>query len=177
MSRSRPRPGVCGRSAAAAALALLVLATGCVYGFSGGGLPSHVRTVAVLPFDNRTGEPALTQEVYEAVRSASEGRLGLRAANEADADAVVRGEIVRYEPDVAISFQSGASQEQVNVTRRQVQIVINVEIVDQRQGRTLWRQQGLMVNGEYPPPLEAEGRRIAMQKLITSFVEGAQSQW
>jgi uncharacterized protein YndB with AHSA1/START domain len=156
---------------------LAALATGCVYGFSGGGLPDHVRTVAVLPFDNRTGEPALTQEVFEAVRIATEGRLGLRAANEADADAVVRGEIVRYEPDVPISFQSGDRQEQVNVTRRQVQIVINVEIVDQRQGRTLWRQQGLAVNGEYAPPQETEGRRIALQKLVTSLVEGAQSQW
>ncbi len=174
MSRSRPRPG---SFASAAALLLALLSAGCVYGFSGGGLPDHVRTVAVLPFDNRTGEPALTQEVFEAVRSASEGRLGLRAANEADADAVVRGEIVRYEPDVPISFQSGQGQEQVNVTRRQVQIVVNVEIMDQRLGRALWRQQGLTVNGEYAPPQETEGRRIALQKLVTSLVEGAQSQW
>jgi len=162
----------------ALALAAVLLAGGCFYGFRGGGLPEHVRTVAVIPFDNRTGEPALTQEVFEAVRVASEGRLGLRAATEADADAVVRGEIVRYEPDVALSFQSGVGQEQVNVTRRQVRIMINVEIVDQRQGRTLWRQQGLTVSGEYDSSQgETAGRRIALQKLVTSLVEGAQSQW
>jgi hypothetical protein len=163
----------------AAGLTLTLLASGCLYGFSGGGLPSHVRTVAVIPFDNRTGEPALTQEVFEAVRVASEGRLGLRPAAESNADAVVRGEIVRYEPDVPLSYLGGNQQEQVAVTRRQVQIVVNVEIVDQRQGRTLWRQQGLMVNGEYEPTQggESEGRRIALQKLVTSLVEGAQSQW
>ena len=166
-----------GRSAAALALALL--ATGCVYGFRGGGLPAHVRTVAVIPFDNRTGEPALTQEVYDAVRTASEGRLGLRPAPEADADVVVRGEIVRYEPDLPLAYQGGVNQEQVQVTRRQVQIVVNVEMVDQRQGRTLWQQQGLTVNGEYAPTgaNEADGRHIALQKLVTSIVEGAQSQW
>jgi hypothetical protein len=49
--------------------------------------------------------------------------------------------------------------------------------VDQRQGRTLWQQQGLSISGEYEPPQESEGRRIALQKLVTSFVEGAQSQW
>jgi hypothetical protein len=136
-----------------------------------------VRTVAVLPFDNRTGEPVLTQEIFEAVRSASEGRLGLRPANEAVADAVVRGEIVRYVPDIPLSYQSGEGQEQVSVTRRQVQIVVNVEILDQRQGRLLWRQQGLTVNGEYTSPQESEGRRIALQKLVISLVEGAQSQW
>lgn len=158
---------------------LLLAVSGCVYGFSGGGFPSHIRTVAVLPFDNRTGEPQLTQEVSEAIRGAAQGRLGLRAAGENDADAVVRGEIVRYEPDVPLSFQTGTQvgATRVDVTRRQVQIVINVEIVDQREGRTLWRGNGLSVNGEYDPPREAEGRRIAIEKLVTSFVEGAQSQW
>lgn len=171
--RFRPRPGAFARSALA--LALAALAAGCIYGFQGGGLPGNVRTVAVLPFDNRTGEPQLTQEVSEAIRRAAEGRLGLRAAAEADADAVVRGEIVRYEPDVPLAYQSANGN--VDVTRRQVQITINVEIVDQRQGKTLWRGSGLSVNGEYSPPQEAEGRRVAIQKLVTSFVEGAQSQW
>jgi len=177
VSRSRPRSGALARSWAALAVALL--AAGCFYGFRGGGLPAHLRTVAVLPFDNRTGEPALTQEVFEAVRTASEGRLGLRPAPEADADVVVRGEIVRYEPDVPLSYVGGNNQQQVEVTRRQVQIVVNVEMVDQRQGRTLWQQQGLSVNGEYSPTgaNEAEGRRIALDKLVTSIVEGAQSQW
>jgi uncharacterized protein YndB with AHSA1/START domain len=131
--------------------------------------------VAVVPFDNRTGEPALTAEVSEAIRNAAEGRLGLRRAAEADADAVVRGEIVRYEPDQPLAFQSG--QGVVNVTRRQVQIVVNLELTDQRQGKTIWRGSGIAVTGEYQPPAEADGRRVAIDKLVTSFIEGAQSQW
>lgn len=166
-----------GGFALSAATAVLLL-SGCLYGFQGGGLPSHVRTVAVLPFDNRTGEPALSQEVFNAVREAAEGRLGLRPATEALADAVVRGEIVRYEPDIPFSYQAAQQgQAQVEVTRRRVQIVVNVEIYDQREGRPLWRQNGLSVDGDYNPPQESEGRRTAIQKLVTSFVEGAQSQW
>ena len=134
-----------------------------------------MHTVAVLPFDNRTGEPQLTQEVPDAIRQAVEGRLGLRAAPEADADAVVRGEIVRYEPDVPLAFQSANGN--VDVTRRQVQITVNVEIVDQRQGKTFVARQRAVRCREYSPPQEAEGRRVAIQKLVTSFVEGAQSQW
>ena len=167
------RPGVFARSALA--LAVAASCGGCLYGFRGGGLPGHIRSVAVLPFDNRTGEPALTQEVYEAVREAVERRLGLRSVSEADADAVVRGEIVRYEPDFPLAYQS--EQGRVEVTRRQVQITVNVEIMDQRLGRALWRQNGLAVVGEYQPPQETEGRRTALQKLVTSVVEGAQSQW
>lgn len=148
----------------------------CVYGFrAGGGLPGNIKTVAVIPFDNRTGEPQLTQEVSEAIRQAVEGRLGLRPAAEADADAVVRGEIVRYDPDVPLAYSAGDGR--VDVTRRQVTIVVSVEIIDQHEGKALWRSSGLSVSGEYQPPQEAEGRRVAIQKLITSFVEGAQSQW
>ena len=36
---------------------------------------------------------------------------------------------------------------------------------------------GLAVDGEYRPPAETDGRRVALAKLQTSVVEGAQSQW
>lgn len=147
---------------------------GCLYGFAGGGLP-NIRTVAILPFDNDTPEPALTQEVATAVRQAIEGRLGLRAAGEAGADAVVRGRITRYDADLPMAVQTGFGQS--NVTRRQIQITVDVAIVDQREGKTLWQRQGLTVTGEYQPPQEADGRKIALDKLVTEIVDGAQSQW
>jgi len=77
-----------------------------LYGFAGGGLPD-VKTVAIVPFENDTPEPALTQEVNAAVREAIEGRLGLRLAGEATADAVVRGRVVRYDPDMPAAFLPG----------------------------------------------------------------------
>jgi hypothetical protein len=160
----------------AAALAALLALGGCLYRFSGGGLPRDVRTVAVLPFDNRTGEPALTQEVFASISDAVQGRLGLRQAAEANADAVVRGEILRYEPDLMLSTQVGG-QGQYEVTRRRVVITINVEIFDQKNGKSLWKQNGLTVDGEYQPPAETDGRKVALAKLVTQVVEGAQSQW
>jgi hypothetical protein len=147
---------------------------GCVYGFAGGGLP-NIKTVAILPFDNQTPEPALTKEVSDAVLEAFQGRLGLRLSGENTADAVVRGKVTRYEPDIALSFQAGVGR--TDVTRRQVQVTIDVEILDQRQGKTLWQRQGLTEVGEYQPPQEADGRKIALQKLVKDLVDGAQSQW
>jgi lipopolysaccharide assembly LptE-like protein len=131
--------------------------------------------VAILPFENDTPEPALTQEVSQAVREALEGRLGLRVASEATADALVRGRIVRYDPAVPLAFQGG--QGRVTVTRRKVQITVDVEIVNQREGKTLWQRQGLAVEGEYEPPQEPQGRKLALQKLVIDIVDGAQSQW
>jgi hypothetical protein len=147
---------------------------GCVYGFHGGTLP-NVKTVAILPFDNDTSEPSLTQEVSEAVRQALEGRLGLRIASEQNADALVHGRVVRYDPDVPIAIQPG--QGTVNVTKRKVQLTVDVEIVNQHDGTTVWKGQGLSVDGEYTPPGDKDGRKIALDKLVSQIVDGAQSQW
>ncbi len=164
------------RRVAFAIAAICAGASGCIYGFAGGGLPGHIRTVAILPFDNQTPEPTLTQEVSEAVTRAMEGRLGLRLASEESADAVLRGAITRYVPDMLLSHQPGVSGE-VTVTRRRVQITINVEIYDQREGRVLWQRSGLTVDGEYSPPAELDGRKVALDKLVNDLVDGAQSQW
>src|SRR2546425_8500942 len=42
---------------------------------------------------------------------------------------------------------------------------------------TLFRSQGLTVLGEYRPPQEVEGRKLALQKLVNDLVDGAQSKW
>jgi len=169
----RPRCSIL-RFGAGAVSALAVAASGCLYGFAGGGLP-NIKTVAILPFDNQTAEPALTKEVNDAVLEAFQRRLGLRLAGESNADAVVRGKVVRYDPDVPVAYQAG--QQRTDVTQRQVQITIDVEILDQREGKTLWQRQGLSEVGNYAPPQEAAGRRVALDKLVNDLVDGAQSQW
>jgi hypothetical protein len=144
-------------------------------------LPPGIATVAVLPFDNLTAEPALTQQVNAAVREAVENRLGLRQAAETQSDAIVTGTITRYEPDLPVAFtgqpQDGRTDQNVQVTRRLVQLTVNVEIRDQRQDRVLWQRQGLVVEGDYEPGREIEGRTRALERLTLNIVEGAQSQW
>jgi hypothetical protein len=165
------------RSGFLASLSVLLLG-GCLYGFAGGGLPSHIKTVAVLPFDNQTPEPTLTQEINTAVREAVEGRLGLRQASERQADAVVRGTITRYEPDLPVAFTGDAEGDgAVTVTRRLVQISVSVEILDQANNKPLWQRSGLLLEGDYDPGQEIQGREKALDKLVTNIVEGAQSQW
>jgi hypothetical protein len=164
---------ISGSLASLSALAL----SGCLYGFAGGGLPPAIKTVAVLPFDNQTAEPTLTQEVSSTVREAVEGRLGLRQASERQADAVVRGTITRYEPDLPVAYTGEDGNDRVTVTRRLVQITVSVEILDQRAGKPLWERSGLLLEGDYEPGRERDGRDRALDKLVTNIVEGAQSQW
>lgn len=150
---------------------------GCLYKFSGGGLPASIKTVAVLPFDNLTPEPVLTQEITQAVREAVERRLGLRQSGEDQADALVTGIVRRYDPDLPVAYTGNPADNRTEVTKRMVQITLDVKIMDQKENKVLWERPGLTVQGEYDPGQELKGRRIALDKLITDIVDGAQSQW
>ena len=167
------------RLAISSTLALAL--TACAFGFKGGGLPPNMRTVAVLPFENETSDPTLGQAVNVAVKQAVESRLGLRAAPEAKADAVVKGTIKRYDPDQPAAFSGTPTQpgsvQRVEVTRRQVQLVVDVQIVDQRSGRTVYNGTGLSVTGDYDPGRENDGRRKALDKLVTQILLGAEANW
>jgi hypothetical protein len=174
----RPRRVPLRAWASALALGAALAVGGCrfsPYQFQGGGLPSNIRTMAVLPFDNETPVPELQRELFEAMRRELQNRLNLRDASETRADAIVRGTIVKYDIDVPIGFSADPTQ--ANTARRQLQLVVDVAIIDQASGRTLWEKKGLTAKGEYAEANEAAGRRQAIEEVIADIIEGATSQW
>ncbi len=157
---------------------LLALTTGCwVYSFHGGGLPPDVRSMAILPFDNQTPNPELQQQLLDEMRKTLEGRLGVHEASEGLADAVVRGTIIRYDIDIPIGYSSTTGNQPVTGARRKLELVVDVEIVDQKTGKTLFQRKGMVADGEYAERAESDGRGQALKKLVSDMVEGAQSQW
>ena len=157
-------------------LLLLPLLAGCWwYGFAGGGLPDHVRTVAIIPFENLTTSPDLQIELTQELAEGVERWLHLRPAPEERADAVIRGILRRYETDIPMALT--ADRQAAPSGRRRLELALDIAIVDQTTGRTLWERNGLVVTGEYDEGEEAEGRRQAIEDIVTSLVEGAQSQW
>lgn len=158
-----------------ALLTPIILATGCIYGFAGGGLPPNIRTVAVLPFENQTAVATLQRELFDQMRREVEGRLGLREAAEKRADAVVRGRIVGYEPNIPVAYSSDPSR--ASTAQRKVQITVDVEIIEQATGKTLWSQKGLMRDATYNEGSEPDGRNDAIEKIVNDVIAGAQSQW
>lgn len=154
----------------------LLLVTACIYGFSGGGgLPKNLKTVAVQPFDNQTPSAEVQRELLDETRKLMRDRLNLREATELKADVVVRGTIVRYEVDL----QAGVSADprQTTSTRRRLQLVVDIEIVDQTTTRPLFEKKGMSTEGQYPEGGEAAGRKQAIESLVSQIIDGMQSQW
>jgi len=157
------------------ALALAaILAGGCHYGFAGGGLPQDVKTIAVIPFDNDTPSPNLQVEINELLAPQIQGRLGLRPAPEARADAVVRGRITRYDTGIPVAYSASPTS---TSAQRELRITVDVEILDQVSGKVIWSRKGLVSSGTYAERSEADGRAEAVKKLVNDIIAGAQSQW
>lgn len=160
------RSGICS-------LALL-LTGGCVYGFAGGGLPSHVRTIAVIPFENETTSSEIQREMVDAFRAELHKRLGVREAPEARASAIVRGTIQRYQVDIPVAY---SADNRATTALRMLQIVVDLELVDQVTGETLWQRKGLTAEARYEERGEPAARKEAIGRVVNALVEGAQSQW
>jgi hypothetical protein len=104
-----------------------------------------------------------------------QSRLGLRDAPEDRASAVVRGTVTRYELDIPVGFS--ANPNQATSARRRLRVLVDIEIVDQVTGKVLWQKTGVSAEGEYADRGEAEGRKQAIERIVTEIIEGAQSQW
>lgn len=150
--------------------------TGCLYSLSGGGgLPRHIRTAAVLPFENETPNPEISGELHIALRKALGDRLGLREAPEARANAIVTGKVTKYEPDVPVGFSADPAR--AASARRRLQVVVDVKIIDQTTGKTIFERTGIRAEGEYAEREEQAGRKQALERIVNDIIEGAQSQW
>lgn len=151
----------------------------CMYSFTAGaGFPEHIRTIAVVPFENETNRFELTQEVHEALLRQLPRSLGLTTAGEEAADAVVTGTILRYELTAPL-YRRGQQAETVQVLQREVVLVVRIEVLDRENYTILWDQQQLRVVGQYLDASETEdvGRTEAIELLVQEIVDGAQSNW
>ncbi len=122
------------RSLGLALVALLV--AGCGYS-TRGGLPDHIKTVAVPMFKNKTLEPGVAAAVTSGVVNAFSGGGRVRVVAPDEADAILNGEVLGYSLD-GVEFDRSA-----NVRAYRLQLVLNVEFRDVRRSALLWRQEGL----------------------------------
>lgn len=155
-------------------LAVMVTAA-CFYSFKGGGLPDHIRTIAVVPFENETPVSDVQREISDSLRSKLAKRLGLREASENRANAIVRGTIRLYQTDIPVGATAGTQAP--TTSRRTVNIVLDVDVTDQVTAKSLWSRKSLSVEGQYDEGAERVGRSQAIDRIVNMIVEGVQSQW
>jgi len=153
--------------------------SGCIYRFTGGGLPSNIRTVYVELFDNTTPDEALRGDVQRALQQRLPRELGVRLASQASADAIVRGKLSGYDEttlNVAAQQQTGG---RVQTVQRRLSLTFDAEVYDVRNDQVLWRGSNISAIGDYNPSNQTinVAREKAVLDIIQKVVQGAQSQW
>jgi hypothetical protein len=172
-------PKTSGSWARLSLLLVLAATSACNYGFrGGGGLPDHIRTIYIAPFENQTDKPELDPQLFRALNERLPRALGLRLAGEQNADLVVSGRIVRYD-DVASSYRPGQQQSSINVELQQVSVSLAIQLLDVRDNLVRWESTSLVGRGDYQPNNQSDeaARAKAIEQIIQQIVDGAQSQW
>ncbi|MCU0610811.1 MAG: LPS assembly lipoprotein LptE [Candidatus Eisenbacteria bacterium] len=161
-----------------AAIPLLVaILPGC-YSFSA-RTSTHIRSVAVPFFENRTDRFGLESQVTEAVARGFLEDGDLRVVAEHEADSVLRGVITRYENKAAVFDQL----EQVTTMR--VTITADITYRDLVSGAAVWEQKGLSAWGQYrlvpstglPAQTEEDGQIEAIGRLVQEILARSIETW
>jgi hypothetical protein len=170
------------RAFANALIVLLVASNASCYGFrGGGGFPADIHTMFIEPFENSTSQFELDQQLFTKLNERLPRALGVRAAGEGNADAVVRGKITRYD-DAAQNYKTGVNDNNrsgIEILQHQVQITISITLIDKRTNTVLWESPNLTGRGEYRPATQSDqdARQQALNNLVQQIIDGAQSQW
>lgn len=157
--------------------AVALINTSC-YSFGGGGFPSEIRSLYIEPLANETVQFELDQQIFSKLTEKLPRALGVRRAGAENADAVVRGRILRYE-DAAQNYRPGDAQQGVQVLQHQVQITLEIQVINRRRNEIIWESSGLTGRGEYRPSDQRDdiGREQAINNIVQQIIDGAQSQW
>jgi outer membrane lipopolysaccharide assembly protein LptE/RlpB len=155
-----------------------LLLAGCIYHFTGGGLPSNVRTVYVDLWDNDTPYASVSADVQRTLQTELPRQLGVRLASRTAADAIVRGRITSYE-EVSANVRPTDNDGRIDVLQAEVQISYQAEIYDVKGDRPLWKAGSISSVGTYNPNRESVdvGRGKAIRDIVSKITQGAQSQW
>jgi outer membrane lipopolysaccharide assembly protein LptE/RlpB len=125
------------------ALAVTILGLGaCGYSFRG-TLPSHIHTVAVPIFLNRTQEPGVDSIITNAVAQAFATNGRLRVVRSADADAILDGEIMSY------SVSPIAYDQSLNIQLYRLVVVLNLRMRDMQRKTVLFQQAGVTEQADF----------------------------
>ena len=162
-----------------AGVLLALLLGGCSYSPNPALFPTHLRTIAVPVFQNRTTQPALEEEVTTAIVNRFIRDSKLRVVSEDQADLVITGGVRAYSNAVfGFNAREQAQEYQVAVT-----VVVTVR--DRVKNREMWKDDSLVRTANYfvtaspgqEPQTEAQGRASAVDKVADAILNRTVETW
>jgi hypothetical protein len=162
--------------AVAAGVALLACLAGCGYTLAGrgGAIDPSIKRLGVPQFKDRTAKPTLDQKVTDRVieELLKHGRFDV-VKESVGVDAVVEGEILRYDT-VPIGFsEEGQAQPETRASRYAITITARVRYYKPDVKEPLWASESFSFRDEYDlgedPATFFDREEQAIDRLATAF--------
>jgi hypothetical protein len=123
---------------------LLVIVGGCgVYSASSGRVDESIKRVVVEYLENLTAEPNIGVDLSDAITRAVQLDNTLKVVDEADADSIISGKVMRY------SLKEVAARQDLTVTEYQVQIAVVLSMTIRSSGEKLFDNKRFTGTGNY----------------------------
>lgn len=136
-------------------------------------LPSHLTTVYIETFENKTNEFLLPQRIAEGLVTRFQEEGDLRVTTSPSADAMLAGTILRYVEEPLTYIGGG------DVLQRKVRILVDVRFVDQVKDDVIWEMERMERWAVYDSQTEEEedGIQRAVEKLAEDIINLALKGW
>jgi hypothetical protein len=145
---------------------LLIVPITCMLacGYSAGSLlPSHIKRIYIPTFENETTRYGIEQDLTTAVTDVFTADNRMSVVSEGEADAMLRGVIVKYEKG-ALTFDRAET-----VNEFKIEITVSVEFEDLREGKILWKEDSFRAWESYQEGTEDGGEDTALQAAIKTL--------
>lgn len=158
------------------ALAFAALLAGCSYSFTGSSVPSHLKTVRIATFEDRTnsGEPNVRENFTNRLLDRFRRDNSLEVTDRDEADSHLEGSITSFvdQPTVVAAGES--------VRKARITIGVEASFRDRALKKTIF-EKTFTAWGEYEigaePALRAEAVTTAIEKLTEDILLATVSGW
>ena len=144
------------------------------YSFSGTAY-SHLKTVAVPIFDDRTAEFGIKEQLTNAVIAQFTRDNTLKIADRRVADALVQGTLIK------VTEQAGVYTQQEQVQEIRVYLTAQIKFEDVKKRKTLWEEQitqfGTYAPGSANTPDRQSAINEAISKIAAEVINKSVSGW
>jgi hypothetical protein len=140
-------------------MSMFISATGCgPYSFSGSA-STHIKTIAVPVFEDRTAEFGVKDRLSTAIVDEFTRDNTLKIADRRMADSVLLGTLM------SVQETAGAYNQQESVQEVRVTVTVQLKYEDLKKRKTLWEAQ-MSQFGSYSPRAASSTRQAAIDEAI-----------
>ncbi len=152
--------------------ALMFLALGGCYSFTGSGLPSHLRTVRIDQVQDKARQTELADAATRLVVDGFRSRGGLRPVD-AGGDAHLETTLTDYSHQPS-QYDAGGT-----VSRFRVTVTFAAKFTDEKENAVLFEGNGISGSNDYDPNklTEQDAAKKALEEAVKKLVDNTISGW